>query len=99
MTQRTVKVLLVASHPVQYMSPIFRLLASDARLDIKVAFCSLQGAEAHIDPDFGVEVKWDIPLLDGFQWTVMRNRSLRPRSEERRVGKEWRLRWGWSLVV
>lgn len=78
MTKRPLKVLVLASHPVQYMSPIFRLLASDARVEIQVAYCSLQGAESHLDPDFGVEVRWDIPLLEGFQWIAMRNQSFRP---------------------
>jgi len=72
-------VLIVASHPVQYASPIFRLLAKDSRVEIQVAYCSLQGAEAHTDPDFGVEVKWDIPLLDGYPWVAMPNRSPFPR--------------------
>ena len=79
MTQRPLKVLILATHPVQYMSPIFRLLANDPRVQVQVAFCSLQGAEAHPDPDFGVEVKWDIPVLEGFQWIALRNRSPRPR--------------------
>lgn len=73
------RVLIVASHPVQYESPILRLLEQDPRIESEVAYCSLQGAEAGIDPDFGVEVKWDIPLLDGYKWTLIRNRSWAPR--------------------
>jgi glycosyltransferase involved in cell wall biosynthesis len=78
MTQRPLRVLLVASHPVQYSSPIFRLYAKDPRLDILVAYCGLQGAESHLDEDFGVEVKWDIPLLEGYPWIAVKNRSWRP---------------------
>jgi glycosyltransferase involved in cell wall biosynthesis len=79
MIHRPLSVLIVASHPVQYASPIFRLLAKDPRVEIQVAYCSLQGAEARIDPDFGVEVKWDIPLLDGYPWIAMPNCSPFPR--------------------
>ena len=75
---RPLKLLLLTSHPVQYASPIFRLLAKDPRVEVEVAYCSMQGADAHVDPDFGVEVKWDIPLLDGYRWTELRNRSWRP---------------------
>ena len=75
MIGRRLKVLIVASHPVQYASPIFRLLAKDPRVEIQVAYCSMRGAESHIDPDFGVEVKWDVPLLDGYSWIAMPNRS------------------------
>ena len=79
MTNRPLRVLFVALHPVQYASPIFRRLANDPRVEIQVAFCTLQGAEAAVDPDFGVPVKWDVPLLEGFPWIAMRNRSPRPR--------------------
>ena len=79
MTQRPLRVLIIASHPVQYESPILRLLEQDPRVESEVAYCSLQGAEPGIDPDFGVEVKWDIPLLDGYQWSLIRNRSWAPR--------------------
>jgi glycosyltransferase involved in cell wall biosynthesis len=79
MTQRPLRVLLVSSHPVQYATPIFRLLAQDSRVDIQVAYCSLQGAESNFDPDFGVQVKWDIPLLDGYPWVLVPNRCWAPR--------------------
>lgn len=75
MMRRPVRVLMVASHPVQYSSPIIRLMAQDPRLEIKVAYCSMQGAEPHIDPDFGIEVKWDVPLLEGYPWVLVPNRS------------------------
>ncbi len=79
MKEQPLRVLFVASHPVQYASPIFRRFAADPRVAIQVAFCTLQGAEAAVDPDFGVSVKWDVPLLEGFPWIAMRNRSPRPR--------------------
>jgi glycosyltransferase involved in cell wall biosynthesis len=79
MTHRPVRLLLVASHPVQYSSPIFQLLAKDPRVEINVAYCSLQGAEAHFDPGFGVDVKWDTPLLDGYPWQLIPNRSPIPK--------------------
>lgn len=72
------RLLLVGSHVVQYSSPVFRELARDPRLEILVAYCTLQGAQARLDPEFGVEVTWDTPLLDGYPWTHVPNRSLRP---------------------
>jgi glycosyltransferase involved in cell wall biosynthesis len=78
MTKRPLRVLLVATHPVQYSSPQFRLYAKDPRLDILVAYCGLQGAEPHLDQEFGVEVKWDIPLLRGYPWIAIKNRSWCP---------------------
>jgi hypothetical protein len=65
---RRYRVLVLASHVVQYASPLFRLLAKDPRLDVLVAYCSLQGAEPGLDPEFWREVQWDVPLLDGYPW-------------------------------
>ena len=75
---RRLRVLMISAHPVQYGAPLFRALAKDPRLDVQVAYCDMGGAEAHVDRDFGVPVKWDIPLLDGYQWTLIRNRSWAP---------------------
>jgi glycosyltransferase involved in cell wall biosynthesis len=72
------RLLVIGSHVVQYSSPIFEKLAQDPRLEILVAYCSMRGAEAHIDPEFGVEVAWDTPVLEGFPWVHVPNRSLRP---------------------
>lgn len=72
---RRIRVLMLCSHPTQYSSPMWRRMAQDPRLDMLVAYCSLKGAESHIDPDFGVAVAWDVPLLDGHKWTKLRNIS------------------------
>ena len=69
------RVLAVATHPVQYMAPLFRRMAADPALDLKVAYCSLRGAEAARDPEFGTDVAWDIPLLDGYSWSEIPNRG------------------------
>jgi glycosyltransferase involved in cell wall biosynthesis len=76
---RRPRLLLVSSHPVQYATPIFQLLAKDTRVEIQVAYCSMQGAETEIDSDFGVSVKWDIPLLDHYPWICLPNRSGKPK--------------------
>ncbi|WP_026733408.1 glycosyltransferase family 4 protein [Fischerella sp. PCC 9605] len=72
------KVLIIASHPVPYSAPLFRLMAQHPKLDILVAYCSLQGAEPGLDSGFGVEVAWDVPLLDGYHWVQIPNQSPQP---------------------
>jgi hypothetical protein len=69
------RVLVVASHPVQYMAPIFRRLAAHPALDLQVVYCTLRGAEAGHDPEFGASIQWDVPLLDGYTWCQARNRG------------------------
>ena len=43
-----------------------------------MAYCGLQGAQPHVDQEFGIEVKWDVPLLEGYPWIAVKNRSWRP---------------------
>ena len=76
MKDSRLRVLAIASHPVQYAVPAFRLMAQHPRLDFQVAYCSLRGAEAGYDPEFGATVKWDVPLLDGYSWTHISNRRV-----------------------
>lgn len=72
---RRYRVLMVASHPVQYMSPVFAELARHPLLDVHVVYCSMQGAELARDPGFGIEVCWDVPLFDGYRWSAVPNLS------------------------
>jgi glycosyltransferase involved in cell wall biosynthesis len=78
MSNRKYRVLIVASHPVQYASPLFRLMAKHPQLNIQVAYCCMNGVQASFDEGFGVEVAWDIPLLDGFPWIQIKNNSPTP---------------------
>jgi glycosyltransferase involved in cell wall biosynthesis len=71
------RLLLVCSHVVQYASPIFRKMANDSRFEILVAYCSMQGAESGVDPGFGVDVSWDMPVLEGYPWVHVPNRAPR----------------------
>jgi hypothetical protein len=75
MPERRFRVLAIASHPVQYSAPLFRLMAQHPQLDFHVAYCTLRGAEAGHDPEFGTSIKWDVPLLDGYLWTHVPNRG------------------------
>src|ERR1700730_4828896 len=72
-TDRRYRVLAVCAHPVQYMSPMLRRMAQHPQLELKVAYCSLRGAEAGHDPEFGTTVQWDVPLLDGYDWLEVPN--------------------------
>ena len=72
---RRYRLLLAFTHPVQYTSPILREKAKHPKLDILAVYCSLQGVERGLDPGFGVNVAWDVPLLDQYPWVQVRNRS------------------------
>lgn len=63
----------LVSHPIQYQVPLFRALAVRPEIDLHVFFCYRWGAEPYLDPGFGVRVSWDVPLLEGYQHTFLRN--------------------------
>jgi glycosyltransferase involved in cell wall biosynthesis len=65
------RVLLLCEHPVQYNTILWNLQARHPKLDILVAYCSMRGAEAAMHPEFGVEIKWDVPLLEGYPWKLI----------------------------
>src|ERR1700687_1210066 len=73
MSEHRLRVLAIATHPVQYAAPIFRLMAQQPQIDFQVAYCGMRGAEPGPDPDFGTIVKWDVPLLDDYEWTHVPN--------------------------
>jgi len=66
-------ILIICSHPVQYMSPQLRRMAKHPQIDLQVAYCSLRGAHSGYDPDFAAAIQWDVPLLDGYNWVEIPN--------------------------
>src|SRR5215813_12290972 len=61
------------THPIQYFAPLYRRLAQEAQLDLTVYFCSHQGAERYVDTGFGEELKWDVPLVEGYKHKFLTN--------------------------
>ena len=58
----------VVSHPIQYQAPLLRRLAKEPDIDLTVLFWSDHSVTKFIDEGFGgVEVKWDVPLLEGYK--------------------------------
>ena len=62
------------------MSPVLRRLAQDPQVELKVAYCSLRGAQAAHDSEFNTTVKWDVPLLDGYDWVEVPNQGFESES-------------------
>lgn len=65
---------ILISHPIQYFAPLYRQLAEHPRLDPVVFYCSRKGLESYSDEGFGgVEIQWDTPLMDGYEYRFMDN--------------------------
>jgi glycosyltransferase involved in cell wall biosynthesis len=50
-------------------------MAQHPQLDVSTAYCRLRGAQAGVDPEFGTQIQWDIPLLDGYNWVEIPNKG------------------------
>ena len=57
---------IVATHPVQYNAPWFRMLAQKADIDLKVFYTWQDGSKAIQDPGFGRQITWNVPLTEGY---------------------------------
>ena len=67
---------LVASHPVQYLAPWYRALAT--AVDLQVFYAHRISAGDHQRSGFGVPFEWDVPLLDGYRYQWLPNVATRP---------------------
>ncbi len=67
---------LFATHPIQYHAPWYRALV-DEGVDLHVFFALLPSA-AQQAVGFGGGFVWDIPILDGYRWSVLPQLRRRP---------------------
>jgi glycosyltransferase involved in cell wall biosynthesis len=72
------KVLFLNSHPIQYFAPLYKEMASRNDLDLTVLYCSKHGLSGETDREFGVQVKWDIPVLEGYRSVFLKNHAWKP---------------------
>ena len=87
---RSLRLAYFVSHPIQYQAPLLRRIASEPDIDLKVFFSSDISVRGHVDPGFGVQVKWDVPLLAGYRYEFL------PRTRDKGEGLSFSrpLNWG-----
>ena len=71
--ERPWRLVILNSHPIQYFAPLYRKLAAEPQIHLTVYYCSLQGASEYNDAGFGAVVRWDTPLLEGYDWKLLPN--------------------------
>lgn len=71
--RKKVKVIFIHSHPIQYFAPLYKKV-SESFSSITL-FCSGHGLKGEKDREFGVNIKWDIPVLDGYDYLFLKNQS------------------------
>src|SRR5271165_3632117 len=74
---RKLRLAYVVSHPIQYQAPLLRRIAQEPDIELTVFFWTDHSVKGYADEGFGgVQVKWDIPLLQGYRYEflpVLRN--------------------------
>jgi len=68
---RRVRLAYLVSHPIQYQAPLLRRIAQEPDIDLTVFFGSDFSVREYRDEGFGVGVKWDVPLLDGYRYEFL----------------------------
>src|ERR1700753_1929607 len=71
---------IIVSHPIQYYAPVFKLLASNQNISIKIFYTLGKQSANAIDKGFGKSITWDIDLLDGYAYEWITNTSRNPGS-------------------
>ncbi|MFL5955184.1 MAG: glycosyltransferase family 4 protein [Gaiellaceae bacterium] len=71
--ERPLRVAHLVSHPIQYFAPLYRELAQRPEIDLTVYYYSDASVRGYHDPEFGVTVQWDTPLLQGYRSVFARN--------------------------
>jgi|APSaa5957512535_1039671.scaffolds.fasta_scaffold31261_3 glycosyltransferase involved in cell wall biosynthesis len=69
------KLAIYAPHPVQYHVPIYREVQKINEIKSVVLYADTLGVKAIYQPEFKVAIRWDVPLLDGYDYLFFRNFS------------------------
>ena len=67
------KFAILSTHPIQYHSAWFRALAAAPGLDVHVYYCHQATPEEQANAGFSVKFEWDVPLLDGYPHSFLKN--------------------------
>ena len=69
---KRIRLAYLVSHPIQYQAPLLRRIAQEPDIDLTVFFCSDLSVREFVDTaGFGCRIKWDIPLLDGYNYEFL----------------------------
>lgn len=68
------KVIFINSHPIQYFAPLYKYMTEQG-IETTAWYCSDNSVIGGYDTEFGVNVKWDIPLLEGYNARFFKNNS------------------------
>ncbi len=68
---RNLRVAYLATHPIQYQAPLLRRIAKEPDIHLKAFFASDVSIGSFRDSGFNTTIRWDIPLLDGYDYEFL----------------------------
>ena len=72
---------IITTHPIQYNAPLFAMLEDREQIKIKVFYTwGEEVLQNKYDPGFDKTIEWDIPLLNGYEYTFVTNIANSPGS-------------------
>lgn len=69
------KLAIITTHPIQYNSPLFSLISKRGIIYVKVFYTRGKSNNNFYDARFDMQIRWDIPLLDGYDFEFAKNIS------------------------
>ncbi|CAM3822537.1 glycosyltransferase family 4 protein [Mucilaginibacter galii] len=66
------QLIFINSHPIQYFAPMYKYLNNEG-IKVQAWYCTDSSIKGGYDKEFGTEVKWDIPLLQGYEHHFFKN--------------------------
>lgn len=72
------KIVFILTHPIQYFSPLFKFISEKQYFDCEAWYLDTHGLNNEEDKQFGTNIKWDIPLLEGYTYRFVKNNSPKP---------------------
>lgn len=65
------RVAYLVTHPIQYQAPLLRRIAGEPDIQLKVFFASDISVRSFVDPGFKRPIRWDVPLLEGYEYEFL----------------------------
>lgn len=71
---KAITVGIFTTHPIQYQVPLFRELDSRGEVEVSVFYERIPDREEQ-GKGFGTSFEWDLPLLRGYTWAVLQDKT------------------------
>ena len=68
----------INTHPIQYFVPLYREIEKLSFFNQKIIYLTNHGLNTEFDKEFNAKFKWDIPLLEAYDYEFLKNNSLNP---------------------